>query len=47
MWVFCLHESLFTIYVLGTCKAQKKVLEPVGLELQMGVSHHLDAGSQI
>lgn len=40
VWMFSLHKCLGTIYVLGTCRDQKKVLDPIKIELQMAISHH-------
>lgn len=37
--VFCLHEYLCTMGVSNALRDQKRVLNPLGLELQMGVNH--------
>lgn len=40
MWVFFLHVCMCTVCVSGACGVQKRVLDPLGLELQMVVSNH-------
>lgn len=46
-WVFCLHACLSTTYFLGTWSSQKTVSDPLRLELQMIVKHHVGFGNQI
>ena len=43
--MFCLHVCLCTTFMLGTHGSQKKVLAPLGLELQLVVGHHVGAGN--
>ena len=44
VWAFCLHVCLCTTYMPGAYGVQKRVLDPLELELQTVVSHHVDAG---
>lgn len=47
MWsVICLHVCLHTMYVPGTHKGQKEVLESMILELQTAMCYHMHAGKQ-
>jgi hypothetical protein len=44
--VFCLHAYMYTTCVFGTCGSQKRVSDPLELELQMLVSCLMVAGNQ-
>lgn len=44
--MFCLSVWLCTMYVFGVQGDQKKVLNPVELDLQVVVSHHVGSGTQ-
>ena len=41
VWVFCLHVCLCNTCMLGTYRSQKKMSDPLHLELQMVVSHYM------
>ena len=41
VWVFCLRVYLYTTCVSGAPRGKKRVLDPLGLELQTVVSHHV------
>lgn len=45
--MFRLHVCLFTACVTGACRIQIRASDPLGLELQMVVSHNIGAGYQI
>lgn len=44
--VFCLHVCICTTCVPGASSGQKRVSDPVELELQMLVSYHVGSGKQ-
>lgn len=39
--MFCLHESLCTTCVACVCKGQKRVLNPLKLEIEMIVNYEM------
>lgn len=43
---FCLHAWLYTKCMPSGCGGQKRVLDPLEPELQMGVSRHICTGNQ-
>jgi hypothetical protein len=45
VWMFCLSASWYTMWVPGTCRGQKKVLDSRELEWQMVGSCHVNAGN--
>jgi hypothetical protein len=47
-FVMCLNVLLTckcTIFVSGICGGQKRLSDSLRLELEMGVSHHMDPGN--
>lgn len=44
--MFCPLVHLCPVSVPGICGGQRGVLYPPGLELQMVISYHVDAGNQ-
>lgn len=46
MYVFCLPVCLCTTHVPGAQESQKRILDPLVLELWMVVSPHVGAGYQ-
>lgn len=43
--LFCLHVCLYTTYMPGDPQDQKRASDPLQLELQMAVSHHVGGGN--
>lgn len=43
-WMFCLHLCRFTM-CMGTHGCQKRVSDPLNLELGIVISHHVGAGN--
>ena len=43
--LFCLYVCLFTVYVLGAYRGQKRASDPLGLELMVVVSCHAGPAS--
>lgn len=41
-----LHVYMCTTYVSSTLRGQKRVLDPLKMELHIAVSHHLGSGNQ-
>jgi hypothetical protein len=41
VWKHCQRVHLGSICMPGTLRVQKRVLEPLELELRMAVSHHV------
>lgn len=41
VWIFCLHVYLCSTHMPGTQGIQKKVLDSLGLEVEMFLSHHV------
>jgi len=46
-WVFCQYLYMSTMCVLDTCGSQKRVSDPLELELQMVVSHMWVPGTEL
>jgi hypothetical protein len=44
LWVCCLHVCLSCVY--NTCRVEKRASDPLGLELQVVMSHPVCAGNQ-
>lgn len=44
VWVFCLYACLCTMCMLGAHRGQKRILDPLELELQTVLSSHVDTG---
>lgn len=44
VWVFHLHVFCAS-HVYSVLRGQKRMLDPLGLELQMAVRHHIVAGN--
>lgn len=42
----CLHLCMCTMCMLGTCRGQKRPLDPLDLELWMLLSHHVETGNR-
>lgn len=40
VWVFCLHEFKCTMYMANAQQGQKRVMDPLELNLQVVVSYH-------
>ena len=36
----CMHACMCTVHILGAYRGQKRVLDPLEMELQMAVNHH-------
>lgn len=45
VWVFYLYTSVHCMYS-GACGCQKRVFNPIGLQLQMAVNHKVGAGNR-
>jgi hypothetical protein len=41
MWVFCLPVYLFTTFLPATSGGQKRASDPMWLELQLAMNHHM------
>lgn len=41
----CLHVCVFTVCVSATLESQKRVSDPLDLELEMIVSHYIGTGN--
>lgn len=46
IWVFCLHECLYTMFEVGCHRDQKMVSDPLELRLWVIVSSHVSYGNQ-
>jgi hypothetical protein len=46
VWLSCIHASMCTIYVPGTLKGQKRVLDVLELKLSVALSCHVSTGKQ-
>lgn len=42
VWALCLYVCICTTCVLGNCGSWKRASDPLGLELQMLINHHVD-----
>lgn len=45
LWVLCPTVCMCAVYVLSTHRGQKRVSDPLELDLQMAVSHYVGAGN--
>lgn len=45
--MFCIHGHLSTTWVLGDYRAQKRVLDSLGMDLQMVLSCHWVSGAKL
>lgn len=43
----CLHAHVYTMCMPGPCGSQKRMSDPLGLELKAVVSHYVGPGNQI
>lgn len=46
VWMLCLLAWRYIMYMYGACGDHKRVLDPLGLDLQVVGSHHVHAGNQ-
>lgn len=47
LWMFCLYVCLYTTFVSGTLRGQKRAPVLLGLELQLVVRHHGGTGDWV
>lgn len=43
VWLFCLHTYMYTMFVLGAHRGQKRPSDSLEWQLQMIIKHHMEA----